>query len=179
MELTEKKLTSELVYNGGLLKVYRDTVELVNGRVTWREIIRHPGAVIMVPVDDQGNVYLVRQYRYPYQKVVLEVPAGKLEYGEDPFLAAQRELSEEIGATASRWTNLGDMLPTPGYSDELQHVYLAQGLTFGKVHPDEDEFLEQVVMPMEEAAAMATDGRMDDGKSVAAILRAYMRLKED
>ena len=90
MELTEKTLSSKLVYDGGLLKVYYDTVELVNGATAWREVIRHPGAVVMVPVDEEGNVYLVRQYRYPYGKVVLEVPAGKLEVGEEPFPAAQR-----------------------------------------------------------------------------------------
>lgn len=178
MEFMEKTLESKLVYDGGLLKVYRDTVELVNGRTSWREVIRHPGAVIVVPVDERGETYLVRQFRYPYGRAVLEVPAGKLEYGEEPLPAAKRELSEEIGAEASRWTYLGEMLPTPGYSDELQHVYLAQGLAFGKSHPDEDEFLEVVSMPLEEAAAMAADGRLEDGKSVAVLLRAYMRLKE-
>lgn len=178
MDLTERTLESKLVYDGGLLKVYRDTVGLSNGKTAWREIIRHPGAVIIVPVDDEGRVHLVRQYRYPYAREVLEVPAGKLEYGEEPFSAAKRELDEEIGARADRWTPLGEMLPTPGYSDELQHVYLAQGLTFGKSHPDEDEFLEPVAMPLEQAAAMAVDGRLQDGKTVAVILKAWMMLKE-
>ncbi len=178
MDLTERTLESTLVYDGGLLKVYRDTVGLSNGKTAWREIIRHPGAVIIVPVDDEGRVHLVRQYRYPYAREVLEVPAGKLEYGEEPFSAARRELDEEIGARADRWTPLGEMLPTPGYSDELQHVYLAQGLTFGKSHPDEDEFLEPVTIPLEEAAAMAVDGRLQDGKTVAVILKAWMMLKE-
>jgi len=178
MELTEKKLDSRLVYDGGLLKVYRDTVELVNGRTAWRELIRHPGAVVMVPVDGEGYTYLVRQFRYPYDRVVLEVPAGKLEYGEDPFEAAKRELSEEIGAEASQWTDMGEMLPTPGYSDELQHVYLAQGLTFGESHPDEDEFLELVRLPLREAAEMAVDGRIQDAKTVAVLLKAWSKLKE-
>jgi ADP-ribose pyrophosphatase len=105
------------------------------------------------------------------------VPAGKLEYGEAPFPAAQRELSEEIGAVASQWTEMGVMLPTPGFCDEIQHVYLARGLTFGETHPDEDEFLEQVSLPLEEAVAMAVDGRLEDSKTVASILRAYLRLK--
>lgn len=116
MELNEKKLTSKLAYDGGPLKVYYDTVELVNGKTAWREIIRHPGAVVVVPVDDEGNTYLVRQFRYPYGKVVTEVPAGKLEYGEDHFEAARRELEEEIGAQASEWIPMGEMLwwhPTP------------------------------------------------------------------
>lgn len=179
MELYEKTLSSRLVYDGGLLKVYYDTVELINGKTAWREVIRHPGAVVVVPIDNEGNIHLVRQYRYPYGKVVLEVPAGKLEYGEEPFLAAQRELSEEIGAEAERWVELGEMLPTPGFCDELQHVYLAEGLTFGDIHPDEDEFLEPVVMPLEEAVAMAVDGRLEDSKTVAAILRAYLKRKKD
>lgn len=177
MELYEKTLSSRLVYDGGLLKVYRDDVELVNGKTAWREVIRHPGAVVVVPIDDEGNIRLVRQYRYPYGKVVLEVPAGKLEFGEEPFPAAQRELSEEIGAEASEWVELGQMLPTPGFCDELQHIYLARGLTFGETHPDEDEFLEQVTMPLEEAVAMAVDGRLEDSKTVAAILRAYLRMR--
>lgn len=179
MELYEKTLSSRLVYDGGLLKVYYDTVELINGRTAWREVIRHPGAVVVVPIDNDGNIHLVRQYRYPYGKVVMEVPAGKLEYGEEPFLAAQRELSEEIGAEAEHWVELGEMLPTPGFCDELQHVYLAEGLTFGDIHPDEDEFLEPVVMPLEEAVEMAVDGRLEDSKTVAAILRAYLKRKKD
>jgi len=177
MELYEKTLFSRLVYDGGLLKVYRDDVELINGKTSWREVIRHPGAVVVVPIDDEGNIHLVRQFRYPYGKVVLEVPAGKLEFGEAHFPAAQRELSEEIGAEAAEWIELGEMLPTPGFCDELQHVYLARGLTFGEIHPDEDEFLELVTMPLEEAVAMAVDGRLEDSKTVAAILRAYLRLK--
>lgn len=178
MELKEKTLSSKLVYDGRLLKVYYDTVELVDGNTSWREVIRHPGAVVVVPIDGDGNVHLVRQFRYPYGRAVLEVPAGKLEPGEDPFAAAQRELSEEVGAQAASWTAMGQILPTPGFCDELQRVYLAQGLTFGAIHPDEDEFLEHVVMPFEEAVAMAVDGRLEDSKTVAAILRAHLRLKE-
>ena len=172
MDLSEKTLTSRLVYDGGLLKVYYDTVELVNGRTSWREIIRHPGAVVMVPVDGEGNVYLERQFRYPYHRVVVEVPAGKLEWGEDPDDACKRELKEEIGAEAARWDRAGEMLPTPGYCDELQHVYLARGLSFGDTHPDEDEFLDVFRVPFEEALDMAADGRIQDCKTIAALYRA-------
>ena len=179
MELKEATLTSKLVYDGGLLKVYYDTVELIDGHTAWREVIRHPGAVVMVPVDDEGNVYLVRQFRYPYGKAVLEVPAGKLEWGEAHFDAARRELEEEIGARAERWTPMGEMLTTPGFCDELQHVYLARGLTFGETHPDEDEFLELVKLPMAEAVEMAVDGRLEDSKTVAAILRAYHMMERE
>ena len=181
MDLNEKTLTSRLVYDGGLLKVYYDTVELVNGRTSWREVIRHPGAVVMVPVDDEGNVYLERQFRYPYDRVIIEVPAGKLEWGEDPDDACRRELKEEIGAEASRWDSAGEMLPTPGYCDELQHVYLARGLTFGDRHLDEDEFLEVFRVPFEEALDMAADGRIQDCKTIAALYRAerIMRRERD
>lgn len=179
MELKEKTLTSRVAYDGKLLKVHYDTVELVNGHTAWREVIRHPGGVIAVPVDDEGNVYLVEQFRYPYGRVLLEVPAGKLEWGEDPFDAVRRELSEEIGATAARWTPMGQMLPTPGYCDERQHFYLARELTFGQSHPDEDEFLEPVKLPLTEAVAMAVDGRLEDSKTVAAILRAWHMMERE
>lgn len=181
MELNEKTLTSRLVYDGGLLKVYYDTVELINGRTSWREVIRHPGAVVMVPVDDEGNVYLERQFRYPYDRVIIEVPAGKLEWGEDPDDACRRELKEEIGAEAARWDKAGEMLPTPGYCDELQHVYLARGLTFGDRHLDADEFLEVFKVPFREALDMAADGRIQDCKTIAALYRAarLMRREQD
>ena len=176
-DLQEKAISSKLVYDGGLLKVYYDTVALANGHTTWREVIRHPGAVVMVPVDDEGNVYLERQFRYPYNRIVIEVPAGKLEWGEDPDHAARRELKEEIGAEASQWVFMGEMLPTPGYSDELQRVYLAQGLSFGETHPDEDEFLDVFKIPLSEALEMATDGRIQDCKTVAALFKADAIIK--
>lgn len=179
MDLTEQTLDSQLVYDGGLLKVYRDTVRLAGGTTAWREVVRHPGAVVVVPVDDQGNVYLVRQYRYPYGRVLLEVPAGKLEPGEQPFPAARRELEEETGARARHWTELGQMLPTPGFCDEVQHVYLARGLELGESHPDEDELLEVVRLPLKQAQEMAVDGRLEDSKTVAAILRASRILERE
>ena len=179
MELTERTRSSRLVYDGKLLKVYYDTVELANGAPAWREVVRHPGAVVVVPVDGQGNVYLVRQYRYPYGKALLEVPAGKLEPGEPPLSAAKRELEEEVGARAGRWTGMGQLLPTPGFCDERQYVYLARGLELGQSHPDEDEFLEVVKLPLEQAVDMAGDGRLEDCKTVAAILRACRVLERE
>ncbi len=179
MELTERTRSSRLVYDGKLLKVYYDTVELANGAPAWREVVRHPGAVVVVPVDGQGNVYLVRQYRYPYGKALLEVPAGKLEPGEPPLSAAKRELEEEVGARAGRWTGMGQLLPTPGFCDERQYVYLARGLELGQSHPDEDEFLEVVKLPLEQAVDMAVDGRLEDCKTVAAILRACRVLERE
>ena len=179
MDLTEKKLESELLYGGKIVKLYRDSVELPNGKTAFREIVRHPGGVIILPVDGEGNVYMVRQFRYAYDRAILEIPAGKLEYGEEPLAAAKRELEEEIGAVAADWRHLGDIWPTPGFCDEVQHLYLARELTFGETHPDEDEFLEQVRMPFAEAVAMAADGRMQDSKSVVALLRAHLLMEEE
>ena len=178
MEFKEEMVSQETVYEGVIVNVRRDKARLMDGRITDREVVEHPGGVAVFAMDDQGRVALVRQYRYPYAKVLLEVPAGKLEYGEDHFEAAKRELSEEIGAEAREWIPMGEMLPTPGFCDELQPVYLARGLTFGQMHPDEDEFLERVKMPLSEAVEMAIDGRLEDSKTVASILRAAGRLKK-
>ena len=179
MDLTEKKLKSEQLYDGKIVKLFRDTVELPNGKTALREVVRHPGGVIILPIDNDGNVHMVRQFRYAYDRVILEIPAGKLEYGEEPLAAAKRELEEEIGAKADSWVSLGDIWPTPGFCDEVQHLYLARGLTFGDTHPDEDEFLEQVKMPFAEVFAMAADGRMQDSKSIVALLRAGLLMEEE
>lgn len=179
MELTEKRLDGAQIYDGIIVKLYRDRVELPNGKIAVREVVRHPGGVIILPIDQAGNVHLVRQFRYPYDRAILEIPAGKLEYGEEPSAAARRELEEEVGAVAERWQELGRLLPTPGFCDEVQHLYLARGLTFGPTHPDEDEFLEQVTIPFAEAFAMARDGRLEDGKTVAAILRAGLLMEDE
>lgn len=179
MELREKQLESEQLFNGRIIKVYRDIVDLPNGKTAFREVVRHPGGVIILPVDGGGNVYMVCQFRYPFDRTLLEIPAGKLEYGEEPFSAAQRELEEEIGATAERWTPLGNILPTPGFCDEVHYLWLARGLTFGETHPDEDEFLEQVKLPFGEAFAMAADGRLQDSKTVVALLRAKLLMEEE
>ena len=173
MDMTEKTLESQTLFDGKIVHLRRDIVEVPGGGHAIREVVDHPGGVGIVPVDADGCVFLVRQFRYPYGKAVLEVPAGKLEWGEEHFSAAQRELEEEIGARAERWTPMGEMLPTPGFCDELQHVYLARGLTFGETHPDEDEFLEIEKLPFAEAVEMAVDGRLEDSKTVAAILRAW------
>lgn len=175
-ELEEESVESQRIYDGYVVKLDKDTVKLPNGAVSCREVIRHPGAVVVLPVDGEGNVYLVRQFRYPIGRALLEIPAGKLEYGEDPLTAARRELSEEVGADAREWISLGTVLPTPGFCDEVHHLYLARGLTFGETHPDEDEFLEQVKLPFDELWAMAVDGRLDDSKSVIAVMRAKERM---
>lgn len=179
MELNEKTLASEQVFDGVLLKVYRDEVGLTDGGTSVREFVHHPGGVAAVALDGEGNVYLERQFRYPYHKVVTEIPAGKLEPGEDPFDAIRRELQEEIGATAARWDALGHIMPSVGYTDEMLYLYLARDLTFGDTHFDADEFLEPFKLPFAEALERAADGRINDAKTLAALFRAERLLREE
>lgn len=179
MDLEEKRLASELVFDGRLLKLYRDKVGLPNGGTSEREFVHHPGGVAAVAINGDGEVYLERQFRYPYHKVVTEIPAGKLEPEEDPFVAVRRELKEEIGATAGRWDDLGYMMPSVGYTDEILHLFLARELSFGETHLDKDEFLECFTLPFEEALAQAADGRINDGKTVAALFRAERIMREE
>lgn len=179
MELSEKTLSSRQVFDGRLLKVYLDQVGLVNGNSAVREFVHHPGGAAVVALDGDGNVYLERQFRYPYHKVVTEIPAGKLEPDEDPFDAIRRELKEEIGATAGRWDPLGYMMPSVGYTDEMLYLYLARDLTFGDTHWDQDEFLEPFKLPFAEALSQAADGRISDGKTVAALFRADRIMREE
>ena len=162
-----------------LLKVYRDEVELSGGGTSVREFVHHPGGVAAVAIDNDGNVYLERQFRYPYRKVVTEIPAGKLEPDEDPSDAIRRELSEEIGATAGRWDPLGYIMPSVGYTDEMLYLFLARGLTFGERSLDQDEFLEPFKLPFAQALDMAADGRINDAKTVAALFRADRLMREE
>ena len=179
MELNETTLASELIFDGRLLKVYRDQVGLTDGGQSIREFVHHPGGVAVVPLDRDGNVYLERQFRYPYRKVVTVIPAGKLEPGEDPFDAIQRELQEEIGATAARWDALGYIMPSVGYTDEMLYLYLARDLTFGRTHLDEDEFLEPFKLPFTQALSQAADGRINDAKTLSALFRADQKMREE
>lgn len=179
MELNEKTLASERVFDGRLLKVYRDEVGLANGGTSIREFVHHPGGAAVVALDGEGNVYLERQFRYPYHKVVTEIPAGKLEPGEDPANAIRRELGEEIGAEAGRWDALGYLMPSVGYTDEMLYLYLARDLTFGERHLDQDEFLEPFKLPFAEALACAADGRINDAKTVSALFRADKLMREE
>ena len=179
MELMEKTLDSRLVFDGRLLKIYRDEVELAGGGTSVREVVHHPGGAAVVALDSEGYVYLERQFRYPYRKVVTEIPAGKLEPGEDPADAIRRELQEDIGAAAGRWDPLGYVMPSVGYTDEMLYLDLARDLTFGERHWDDDECLETLKLPFAEALAMALDGRINDAKTVCALLRADAKMREE
>ena len=175
MDMTEKMLESREVYRGRILRVREDKVLLPNGKTGTREVVEHPGGVGILALDGD-EVLLVKQFRFAFSRVLTEIPAGKREKGEEPFVTAQRELKEEIGAEAAEWTELGALIASPGCYGETLYLYLACGLTFGETHPDEDEFLEVVRVPFDEAAAMCMDGRLTDAKTVAAILKARFLL---
>ena len=178
MELFEKKINSRQVFDGVVVKLYVDDIELPNGKKSVREIIRHPGAVCVIPVTDEGEVIMVRQFRYAFNKVLLEVPAGKLEPNEDPLDAALRELEEESGVMARCVEHIGEIYTTVALIDEKIHVYLATGLTFKNAHPDEDEFLEVEKIPLKTLVDMVMNGEIKDSKTQIAILKADKILSE-
>lgn len=171
--ILEKNIDSNRVFDGIILHIDHLTNELPNGKTAKREVARHVGAAAVIPVDSDGNVWFVRQFRAPIDQVLLEIPAGKLDYkGEDRFEAAKRELQEETGLTAGSWTHLTDIVTTPGFSDELISIYLAQDLSSGDSHPDDDEFLNIVRIPLDEAVEMAMKGEIPDVKTLCALLMA-------
>ena len=146
----EKTLESKTVYDGKIIRVKLDRIELENGAVHPREVVEHNGAVCIVAMDGEQNVILVSQYRYPVRQELLEIPAGKLEAGEEPLSAAIRELEEETGCRAGQMIPLGSFFSSPGFCNERLHLYLAQDLTEGQAHPDEDEFLNVSRVPLPE-----------------------------
>lgn len=169
-DLTEHFVSGELVFDGKLLKVHRDAVRLPDGREGVREYIRHPGAVAVVPLFDDGRVLLERQFRYPHGRDFIELPAGKLEPGEPHLETAQRELLEETGYVAQEWTRLGVIHTSIAYTDEAIELFLAKKLSRQERKLDDGEFLEVLDVPFDEAIAMIRDGRITDAKSVAGLL---------
>ena len=178
MDFAEKRIDGEEKYRGVIVRVRLDRVRLCDGKLSRREVVEHPGGVCILPVDEQGNCTMVRQFRYPFGRMMLEAPAGKLEYGEDPLACAVRELSEETGYRADELIDLGSMCTSPGFSTEVLHLYLALGLHPGESHPDEGEFLNTEKIPLTELVRMVMDGEIDDAKTVIAILKAEKHLKE-
>jgi ADP-ribose pyrophosphatase len=175
-ELTEKLLTSEPAYLGKLINLYVDMVELPNGHQSEREIVRHPGAVAMVPIKEDGQVIMIRQYRHAARSVLLEIPAGTLDGDEDPRDAASRELQEEIGCKPGRLEPLGREFTAPGYTTEMIHLFLATGLETSHLEHDTDEFIEVVTLPLEEALRRVYAGEINDGKTMLGLLLAAHRL---
>ncbi len=178
-ELIERFVSEETLFDGKVVHLRRMTVTLPNGREALREVVRHIGASAVVPLDDAGNVIMVRQFRVPFSRVLLEIPAGKLDSrDEDRLLAAQRELEEETGYTAKTWVKLTDMVSSPGFCDECISIYLATGLTRGADHRDEDEFLNTVAIPFSEALSMAGSGEITDSKTLCGLLLAARYLEK-
>ena len=174
MYQNEKTISEKEIYKGRVVHLTCDDVELENGYKTLREVIHHPGGVCIVALDEDENVYFVKQFRYPFKTALMEVPAGKLEYGEDHLECGKRELKEEIGATAEKMTYLGCIYPTVAYDTEIIHMYMAEGLDFGEQHLDEGEFLDVTKMPLEEAYKMVMENKLPDAKTTAAILKTYL-----
>lgn len=176
MDLTEKTLKSEEIYRGKIVTLLRDTVALPNGKTSIREVVKHPGGVGILALDEQNRVPMVTQYRYCMGQTLLEIPAGKREAGEDPFETAIRELKEEVGATASEWLPLGSLIASPGCYNEELWLYLARGLSFGTMDLDDDEFLDVERIPFDELVHRVMDGEIRDAKTVAAVLKAKVLL---
>lgn len=178
MELTEKTLHSEKIFDGRILHIRRDTVELPNGTQATREVVDHPGGVCVLALDGEGRALLVSQFRYPYGQVLRELPAGKLEYGEDPERAAIRELREETGAVAGDFRPLGELYPSPGYCGEIIRMYLARELRFGEMELDEDEFLNVERIPFDRLVEQVLSGEVKDAKTIAAVLKAKLLMEQ-
>jgi ADP-ribose pyrophosphatase len=163
--LVEKRISGEDIYDGIFLKMKRDTVALPDGQEAVREYLVHPGAVAILAVFDDGRVLLERQYRYPIAQSVIEIPAGKLELGEDPLLCAKRELEEETGYTAKKWSYIRRIHPVISYSTEFIDIYLAEDLVPGASHLDEEEFLDVFAAPLEQLIAWVEEGEITDVKT--------------
>lgn len=177
MNLTEKTLSKEYFYKGRIINMRVDEIELPTGNKAKREVVEHPGGVCVAALTDHDEILMVRQYRYPYSEVVLEIPAGKREAGEDPLVCGKRELREETGATSENFCSLGDLYPTPGYCDEVIYMFMATGLSYGEMSPDEDEFLEVERVPLEKAVEMIMSGEIKDAKTQVAILKIALYKK--
>ena len=178
MDLKETKLRRINSYHGIIVNVTMDQARIADGSVRLREVVEHPGGVCVLPVDENGDAWCVRQFRYPVQQVLLEAPAGKLEPGEDPVPAAERELGEETGFTAGKLIPLGAYYPSPGFSTECLHLYLALELTRGDAHPDDGELLDLVRIPLSELTAMVMAGEVPDSKTAQLALHAEKLLRE-
>lgn len=176
MKLEEKTVESELKYDGKIVKLFVDKAEVENGDIVKREVIKHPGGVCVVPLDEDENVIFVRQFRYPHKRVFLEIPAGKLEYGENHRECGLRELKEETGCVCDSFEYLGNLVPTPAYDTEIIHMYLARRLHVGEQNLDKDEFLETEKIPLKKAAEMIMKNEIADAKTQVAILKTMFLL---
>lgn len=173
MNFTEKTLNSQTVYDGKIITVLKDDVEVADGHKSFREVVKHSGGVVILAIHED-KILFVKQFRYPMKEVLLELPAGKLEKGENPFLAAKRELEEETGYCADKWTDLGFVYTSPGYSDEKLYLYKAENLHFTQCHPDEGEILQPLEIKIDDAVKMINNGEINDAKTLCAFFRSKL-----
>lgn len=174
--MQERKLSSEIKFDGKLIKVTYDIAE-VNGKEAWREVVHHPGASAVVAIDEDNRIIMEKQFRYALNDYLLEIPAGKLDAGEDPLVCAKRELEEETGIIASEWISLGTIATSPGFCNEVIHLYIAKGLSKGEIHWDEDEYVEVERYTFVELLQRIKEEKIKDSKSLSALLLAMPYLK--
>ena len=174
--MQEHKLSSEMKFDGKLIKVTYDVAE-VNGEEAWREVVHHPGASAVVAIDEENRIIMEKQFRYALNDYLLEIPAGKLDAGEDPLVCAKRELEEETGIIASEWISLGTIATSPGFCNEVIHLYVAKGLSKGEIHWDEDEYVEVERYTFDELLQRIKEEKIKDSKSLSALLLAIPYLK--
>ena len=177
MELTEKTLSSKSVFDGRILHITLDEIELPNGKKSKREVVNHPGGVTVAALDEDNNLLFVRQFRYPYKEVVLELPAGKLEKGSTPLENGKRELMEETGAEGYSYISLGQLYPSPGYTSEIIHLYACKVKSQGSSNPDDGEFLNVEKIPLNKAVEMVLNNQIPDAKTQVAVLKTAMLIK--
>ena len=173
MNFTEKTLNSKTVYDGKIITVLKDDVEVADGHKSFREVVKHSGGIVVLAIHED-KILFVKQFRYPMKEVLLELPAGKLEYGENPFEAAKRELEEETGYCADKWTDLGYVYTSPGYSNEKLYLYKAENLHFTQCHPDEGEILQPLEIKIDDAIKMINNGEINDAKTLCAFFRSKL-----
>ncbi len=179
MELIEKQVESEVIFDGCVVNLRKDIVELPDGSHSVREYVKHVGAVCVVPITDEGEIILEKQYRYAVGRELIEIPAGKLDSPDEPFLsAAVRELREETGAVAKEMIDMGDYFGSPAIMGERIRMFMAKGLSFGETELDEGEFLEVFKLPLAEAVEMVLRGEIPDGRTQVAVLRAHLMLNK-
>ena len=178
MIINEKTISTEEIYSGKVLKIHVDTVELANGHVSTRELVDHPGGVGVIALDSDGMVYMVRQFRKPFGKPILEIPAGKLDKGENPENCGMRELREETGLVCNKLQSLGEFYPSVGYTNEVIYLYLATDFVQGQSNPDEDEFVDVEKIHIDTLFDMVMSGEIKDGKTVVAILKTKLYLNK-
>ena len=176
--LAEQKKHSDKIFTGELLHVFKDEAILPDSSTGRREWIQHPGACAVVPMFGNGDCVLIQQFRYPAQQLFWEVPAGKIDFSEDPLSTAKRELKEETGYRAEQWTYIGHFYPAIGYADEIIHIYLAEELTQGAQNTDKDEFLSIYRVSFKEVLNMIDSGEINDAKTISSIIRVQGFLKK-